>query len=440
MKKIFKISLAFGALALFVFIYSCTKENVPISTNTNASSAPVDLQDELKRADAASTMFYNHIRYNLLTVNPEEYFKLPKILKSSIDEKLAKFNAETQGFDVQPKIKQLHSQKYLSDNEYASLSEEMKSLENVISDSVSTMRFIDDFQTNTIKNNSLKNEEKSKLICVNSFLKMYLKYNFENESRKGLDSYNKAKYRCLSQILCAAGIIVVGSVVGYIAGFQSVGVGAVLAGKIGAAAGAVTAAIGLILAAPICSCDPPPVTCQAPTNYSIQLDGNCSLSQNIYISGGLDEGTGYRSVTTGADPQVLDFYGNSYQITQSSNSDFNSGVQPHCQSQTNFFIRGNIYNLIHNAGSPSFIQGNSVPSAGSTETYFVLGDVNKPGTSIVANVNGSIGNVIIGSVTGQQGWAVQVNWFRSGSGSLDIQTRSSCGELSNKVSIPVNVQ
>lgn len=95
--------------------------------------------------------------------------------------------------------------------------------------------------------------------------------------------------------------------------------------------------------------------------------------------------------------------------------------------------------MIHVPSSPTFIQWNNAPVSGTIEIYYVIGNVNKPGSSIVATVNGSIGQVL-GAVVGQEGYAVKVQWFRSGWGSLDMQTQTACGELSSKVTLQIKVQ
>jgi len=448
MKKIFYGS-TFIILLLGMYLASCKKETAINATQSTTTQA-IDLLDVYKHADAGGVMLYNHYKFNFLTVKPEEYFYLTN--RDKLDAELKAFNNQTGGMDYEGKMYKLKEMNYISENERVYLTKFIKTVAENENDMTAAMDFMDKQHLEIAYNSYLSLDEKTRLTIFSTLLKYPAKYFIEKNVSKQKNSNNssiKVSSRCFleSKVACILANIGAGLVIGGLAAYLgSPGVlvkevATWLTTLIGSISGAASAAAGILISCG--DCDPP--TCKAPDVASLSVDGGCNASGTILITGGLDEGLGFNVNNSNASPSYIPLSSgsNTYHISQNSSDAALSVISPQCNpssgASTYLPYQFNIYSLIHNPGNPSFIQGNNSPSSGSMETYYVLGDVNKPGSQIVASVQGSIGTVI-GSIAGQQGYSVQVSWFRSGSGSLSVQTRSACGELSGTVNLPITVR
>ncbi len=435
----FKISIVFSALTAVLFIYSCKRENVPAVTDTNVTSAnaPVDLKDELKRADAAGIMVYNHFKYNLLNKKYDNYFWQPEDQKKLIDAEVQNFAVLTKDLNVEQRFDKLVEQKRLTSNESDYLKQFLHGLEANSSDTTISWNFATSEQKKIISVTTFSNEEKSTLLLFTSLAKYYAKELIENEAENSNSlTKNKTQFRdiCVAnhEIFCSIGNGLIQATIS--AGGDAIGgfAGAVIANF-------VQSLIGLPFGS--CACNITTV-CGGNAQYNLYFNGACSLTQGIFVGGAQDVGLGYASINTpNVYPLTCDMPQGYAEITQLNSSNFGVSAFTKCTDPAQGHVQfiGNFYSLIHSPGSPGYIQGNGTPQSGSIENYYVIGNVNQPGSSIVATVNGSIGQVL-GSVVGQAGFSVQVRWFRSGWGSLDIQTKSPCLELSNKVTIQIKVQ
>jgi len=419
---------------LLISLVSCKKENNSVANadlTVTASGPELDLQ----KANAAGIMVYNHFKYNLLNKKYDNYFWIPEDQKNAIDAETQKFADLTKGYETEQRFDKLVEQKKLSTSESIFLKNFLHGLEANAEDSTACWNFAQSQQTQLIASHNYTNEEKTRLLTFSSLAKFYAKNAIENHILQTPRDLSKVQPRdiCIfgHQLFCSIGN-------GLVQAAIALGGAAITPSGLGAAIGAFVASI---IGAPFGSCDCGSApSCAAPTQYSLYIDGTCSLTQSIFIGGGADNGQGWIATNSNASPSVSNIPNGYYSITQQSATTFVSDASALCSPTSGILrVTGNFYSLIHNPGNPSFVNGNSTPRSGTNETYWITGNVNQPGAQIVVNVAGSLGQVI-GTVTNQNGFAITINWFRSGWGSVNVQTQSSCGELSNTASLQIKVQ